>query len=695
SLTAYELGISNLEGIQYCTGISSLNLRTNAIPDADLSLLSGLTGLTYLNLSQNGLTNIGPLSGLSGLANLYLTENAITNVSPLSGLSSLDGVLALNNNNITNIAPLAGLTALLEGGWSLDLRFNTVTDISPLSGISGPRYLNLSGNNIADISPLSELSGVESVLLDRNSLDITCPTSPARQLIQTLLDRGISVDWEPQNTSAPDAEPPWISCPDNISTYNDHHGAYGTIVSYSVDYGDNCSGAVLSQTAGLSSGSLFPVGTTTNTFLVTDGEGLTATCSFDVTVVDTPIVPDPGLEAAIRDKIGKPTGDLTQADLEAMTGTLTAYELGISNLEGIQYCTGLTNLNLRTNSIPDADLSLLSGLTGLTYLNLSQNGLTNIGPLSGLSNLTSLYLTGNTISNVSPLSGLSSLDGVLALNNNNITNIAPLAGLTALLEGGWSLDLRFNAVNDLSPLSGIGGPRYLYLSGNNIADISPLSELSKVAVENIVLLDRNSLDITCPTGPARQLIQTLLDRGISVDWEPQDTSAPDAEPPWITCPDDVFADTDYPGASGGTVSFSVDYGDNCPGAVLSQTAGLSSGSLFPVGITTNTFLVTDWEGRTATCSFDVTVTDTGVDLSTTASPAAGGAVTGAGTYEVGTSAPISATANAGYRFDHWEGDASGSDNPTSVVMDAAKSVTAVFVMTYDLATSPDPVEGGS
>ena len=41
-----------------------------------------------------------------------------------------------------------------------------------------------------------------------------------------------------------------------------------------------------------------------------------------------------------------------------------------------------------------------------------------------------------------------------------------------------------------------------------------------------------------------------------------------------------------------------------------QTAGLPSGSLFPVGTTTNTFEATDAAGNKTTCSFEVTVTDT-------------------------------------------------------------------------------------
>jgi carbon monoxide dehydrogenase subunit G len=40
-----------------------------------------------------------------------------------------------------------------------------------------------------------------------------------------------------------------------------------------------------------------------------------------------------------------------------------------------------------------------------------------------------------------------------------------------------------------------------------------------------------------------------------------------------------------------------------------QTAGLGSGSIFPVGTTTNTFTATDAAGNITTCSFDVVVTD--------------------------------------------------------------------------------------
>lgn len=45
-------------------------------------------------------------------------------------------------------------------------------------------------------------------------------------------------------------------------------------------------------------------------------------------------------------------------------------------------------------------------------------------------------------------------------------------------------------------------------------------------------------------------------------------------------------------------------------ATITQTAGLASGAVFPVGITTNTFLADDGFGNTGTRSFTITVTDT-------------------------------------------------------------------------------------
>jgi len=90
-----------------------------------------------------------------------------------------------------------------------------------------------------------------------------------------------------QTITVSDTEPPTISCPSNITVYLPANTtATSMAVNYTAPVGsDNCGGAVTTQTGGLASGASFPVGTTTNTFRVTDASGNYTECSFTVTVL--------------------------------------------------------------------------------------------------------------------------------------------------------------------------------------------------------------------------------------------------------------------------------------------------------------------------------------------------------------------------------------------------------------------------
>jgi hypothetical protein len=80
--------------------------------------------------------------------------------------------------------------------------------------------------------------------------------------------------------------------------------------------------------------------------------------------------------------------------------------------------------------------------------------------------------------------------------------------------------------------------------------------------------------------------------------------------PGIQCPYYPFGYTD-PGMCSGVVFYEVVPAPYCggDGLVIQQTEGLPSGSEFPAGYTTNTFMLTNADGNTATCSFDVYVYD--------------------------------------------------------------------------------------
>ena len=244
-----------------------------------------------------------------------------------------------------------------------------------------------------------------------------------------------------------DNQAPTISCNAPIIVSNDA-GQCGAVVNYVVSSTDNCPGQVVTQTAGLASGAIFPIGTTTNTFLVTDASGNTATCSFTVTVNDTD---NPTISCNASVVVNNDAGQC---------GAVVNYAVSSAD------------------NCPGQVVTQTAGLA------------------SG-----SLFPVGTT---------------------TNTFLVTDASGNTATC----SFTVRVN----------------------------------------------------------------------------------DTENPTISCNAPVVVNNDA-GQCGAVVNYVVSSTDNCSGQVVTQTAGLASGSLFPVGTTTNTFVVTDASSNTATCSFTVTVTD--------------------------------------------------------------------------------------
>ena len=176
--------------------------------------------------------------------------------------------------------------------------------------------------------------------------------------------------------------------------------------------------------------------------------------------------PDPNLEAAVREKIHKPTGDIYRSDLERYTKRLSLLESGITDLTGLDYFINVKELRLVRNQI--SDLTPISNLTNLTYLDISYNPISDLSPLSNLTNIECLYTKYCNIADISPLGNLTKLERFHA-HNNKISNISVLTNLTNLNE----LQLDFNQISDISPLvenTGIGSGDFVTLYEN------PLSE---------------------------------------------------------------------------------------------------------------------------------------------------------------------------------------------------------------------------
>lgn len=115
--------------------------------------------------------------------------------------------------------------------------------------------------------------------------------------------------------------------------------------------------------------------------------------------------------------------------------------------------------------------------------------------------------------------------------------------------------------------------------------------------------------VTFPKGNANATL-TVNDGKGGTDSDTVMITVQDTTLPEIICPSDITVNND-PGTSSASVTYTAPTGtDNCPGVDTTQTVGLGSGATFPIGTTTNTFVVTDAAGNTASCSFTVTVNDT-------------------------------------------------------------------------------------
>ncbi len=147
-----------------------------------------------------------------------------------------------------------------------------------------------------------------------------------------------------------DIIPPSINTVTNIST--NATSANGAVVNYTAPIGtDNVGGATTVQTAGFPSGSIFPLGTTTNTFVVTDGAGLTATSSFTVTITGiAPVLATPA-NISVNNAPGVCGANVTYTATQSTVG-IPASTITYSIEPGSLFAVGTTTVTVTaTNAV--------------------------------------------------------------------------------------------------------------------------------------------------------------------------------------------------------------------------------------------------------------------------------------------------------------------------------------------------------
>ncbi|MCB9234635.1 MAG: HYR domain-containing protein [Bacteroidia bacterium] len=511
-----------------------------------------------------------------------------------------------------------------------------------------------------------------------------------------------------------DAENPTISCPANQTLTAT--SAAGAVATYTAPSGsDNCPGALTSQTAGLSSGSTFPIGTTTNTFTVTDANGHTASCSFTVNVSglapqivcpsNISVFNAPGqcsntVTFAATDNVGIPPSTITYSQnpgssFNVGTTTVTATA---TNAVGSTSCSFTVTVIDNENPTITCPANITTNVSSGTLL-ASYPLLTNLTEANN--SFAAANLTGNPTPPSVPTSGNPLCQNGIyqndvggqnvlfpnfgSLNTNNFTfevdfrlSALPASnpGYPVVIGGsGWRwlgiyvsptglMGIKYNNSNTAfstttlttnvwytGKVSFSGGVATLYLNGTQVGSFNTgalstggnlnftTNDFSNAkafngCIRNFNLYNGGSATCDAQVGytvtgtdncgsPTISLVNGIASGGsFPLGTTTNTYSATDPSGNSVTCSFDVTViDNIDPtitcpsnqtliatSAAGAAATFATPSGsDNCPGFSVAQTAGLASGSTFPIGTTTNTFTVTDGSGNTASCSFTVQV----------------------------------------------------------------------------------------
>jgi len=199
-------------------------------------------------------------------------------------------------------------------------------------------------------------------------------------------------------------------------------------------------------------------------------------------------VEDPVLENWIRNRINKPTGELTTSDWLGIS-EIELNESGLTSLVGLENAINLERVEIRDNRI--TDLTPLKGLPRLRDLEIGNNLVTDLSPLVGLPSISYINAYNNRITDISPLTAIIPLRNAY-FSNNNITDLSPLANVQTSNLRNLSFDS--NRIIDASPLSNLPKLEYLGLGYNNIRDISFVKDLPNL--NNLSISGNNITDIT-------------------------------------------------------------------------------------------------------------------------------------------------------------------------------------------------------
>jgi hypothetical protein len=421
----------------------------------------------------------------------------------------------------------------------------------------------------------SDACGIANLALSQTAFD--CSHAGANSVTLTVTDNNGNTSSCTATVTVQDNQLPTITCPGNIASANDA-GLCSAVVNFTAPVGgDNCSGTSTSQTSGQASGTAFPVGSTTNTFVVTDAFGNSASCSFTITVNDTeaPVISCPA-DISVNNDAGQCGAVVSYAapsfsdNCSLFPASLSGFTL-LGDYNGSRYFvsnTSALSINARNAAVAlGGHLATITSQGENDFLKNATSGTKWIGYSDRIIEGAFVWETGETLGYANWWGGEPNNQG-----GEDFTEINFGA------QGFWNDEkntslrpwiIEFDGLGVLEPSLGKGSGSFF------------------------------------PVGTTTLTYQATDLHGNTASCS-FDVTVTDNEAPTITCPANVLVDTDAGACEAtGVVLGAPATNDNCGVATTLHNGSTS----YNVGTTTVTWTVTDIHGNPASCTHTVTVTD--------------------------------------------------------------------------------------
>ncbi|MGV8813730.1 MAG: immunoglobulin-like domain-containing protein [Gelidibacter sp.] len=417
-----------------------------------------------------------------------------------------------------------------------------------------------------------------------------------------------------QKVTVTDVEPPTIICPSTI-TVNATAGQCTANVNVPLPIvTDNCTITSITNNfngGGADASGVYPLGTTRVTFQATGSDGIMVSCFVDVIVTNTqdPIITLLGanpmnieacgtysewgataFDACAGDITGSIVVDASAINMNVVGNYAVVYT--ITNAAG-QSATQIRTVNIVDTQAPHLSLNGPNPQTVGDCSPYIELGAKAIDPCFG--DISSMVVIDNSNVDTSTLGfyvvtyTVTDVSGNTAAQITRTVEVIDTSGPDIVLEGANPQIIELCA-----PYTELGATAYdsCFNEDYTGAIVIDLSAVNFNLVGSYPVT-YNVMDSNGNSG--LEVIRTV---------EIVDTIMPT-----ITCPEDMVLEADV-GSCSTIVNYNLVVVDNCTGETIVQKSGLPSGASFPIGITTNTFELTDAQGNVATCSFEVTVNDT-------------------------------------------------------------------------------------